>query len=77
MVKERKPRAAEAKLMRGEEVRQNLARRGIIVQARSRATLAEEQPDVYKNVEDVVAVAAGAGLARPVERLEPLGGIKG
>jgi RNA-splicing ligase RtcB len=28
-------------------------------------------------VEDVVAVAAGAGLARPVARLEPLGGIKG
>ena len=66
-----------AKLMRGEEVRARLARQGIFVQARSKATLAEEQPEVYKDVEDVVEVAAGAGLARPVVRLKPLGGIKG
>ena len=66
-----------AKLMRGEDVRDKLARQGIIVQARSRATLAEEQPDVYKDVEEVVKVAAGVGLARPVARLKPLGAIKG
>ena len=66
-----------AKLARGNDVRAQLARQGIIVQARSQATLAEEQPDVYKNVEEVVAVAAGVGLARPVVRLKPLGGIKG
>ena len=51
--------------------------KGIFVQARSKATLAEEQPEVYKDVEEVVEVAAGAGLARPVVRLRPLGGIKG
>jgi tRNA-splicing ligase RtcB len=66
-----------AKLMCSDEVRQKLARQGIIVQARSRATLAEEQPDVYKNVDEVVNVAAGVGLARPVAKLKPLGGIKG
>lgn len=66
-----------AKLMRGDDVRARLAERGIIVQARSRATLAEEQPDVYKDVEEVVRVAAGAGLARPVARLRPRGAIKG
>jgi len=66
-----------AKLRRGDEVRASLAEQGIIVQARSRATLAEEQPDVYKDVEEVVRVAAGAGLARPVARLRPLGAIKG
>ena len=63
--------------MRGDDVRDKLARQGIIVQARSRATLAEEQPDVYKDVEEVVKVAAGVGLARPVARLKPLGAIKG
>jgi tRNA-splicing ligase RtcB len=66
-----------AKLRRGEQVRLDLAQQGIIVQARSRATLAEEQPEVYKNVDDVVEVAAGVGLARPVARLKPVGGIKG
>jgi tRNA-splicing ligase RtcB (3'-phosphate/5'-hydroxy nucleic acid ligase) len=66
-----------AKLMRGEDVRKLLAEKGIIIQARSRATLAEEQPDVYKDVDEVVRVAAGAGLAHPVARLKPLGSIKG
>ncbi|MBU1983881.1 RtcB family protein, partial [bacterium] len=66
-----------AKLARGEEVRARLAQQGIIVQARSRATLAEEQPDVYKDVEEVVRVAAGAGLATPVAKLQPIGAIKG
>ncbi|RPH93374.1 RtcB family protein [candidate division KSB1 bacterium] len=65
------------KLMRGDDVRAKLAEQGIIVQARSKATLAEEQPDVYKDVEEVVKVAAGAGLAKPVARLKPLGAIKG
>ena len=66
-----------AKLRRGDQVRMDLAAQGIFVQARSRSTLAEEQPEVYKNVDDVVQVAAGVGLARPVARLKPVGGIKG
>jgi tRNA-splicing ligase RtcB len=66
-----------AKLKRGEQVRLDLAQQGIIVQARSRATLAEEQPEVYKNVDSVVEVAAGVGFANPVARLKPVGGIKG
>jgi tRNA-splicing ligase RtcB len=66
-----------AKLMRGDQVREKLASQGIFVQARSRATLAEEQPEVYKDVEDVVQVAVGAGLARAVARLKPVGAIKG
>lgn len=66
-----------AKLMRGDEVRARLAEQGILVQARSRATLAEEQPDVYKDVEEVVRAASGAGLAKPVAKLRPIGAIKG
>ncbi|MBI5058180.1 RtcB family protein [candidate division KSB1 bacterium] len=70
-------RNAGLKLRRSNEVREQLAARGIIVQARTGSTLAEEQPEVYKNVDDVVAVAAGVGLARPVAKLRPVGGIKG
>ncbi|MBU1920501.1 RtcB family protein [bacterium] len=66
-----------SKLGRGEAVRESLAARGIIVQARSQLTLAEEQPGVYKDVDEVVRVAEAAGLARPVARLRPLGCIKG
>lgn len=65
------------KLARSEEVRARLARQGIIVEARSKVTLAEEQPEVYKDVEEVARVAKGAGLARPVAKLRPLGALKG
>lgn len=70
-------RNAGLKLRKANEVRQMLAAQGIIVQARTGSTLAEEQPEVYKDVDEVVNVAAGVGLARPVARLRPVGGIKG
>jgi len=66
-----------SKLGRGEAVRESLAAQGIIVQARSGKTLSEEQPGVYKDVDEVVRVAEAAGLARPVARLRPLGCVKG
>ncbi len=65
------------RLRKSNEVRKLLADKGIIVQARTGSILAEEQPDVYKNVDEVVRVAAGVGLARPVARMRPVGGIKG
>ena len=39
--------------------------------------LAEETPEVYKDVNQVVQAAEGAGLCRKVARLVPLGVIKG
>jgi len=50
---------------------------GIIARARGRTGLAEEQPAAYKEVDDVVACVAAAGLARKVARLRPMGVIKG
>ncbi len=51
--------------------------RGIIVRARGRHTLAEEYPEAYKNVDDVVEIAHQAGLSHKVLKLRPLGAIKG
>ncbi|MFP3938567.1 MAG: RtcB family protein, partial [Phycisphaerae bacterium] len=39
--------------------------------------LAEEQPDAYKDVDEVVGCVEAAGLSRKVARLRPLGVIKG
>lgn len=50
---------------------------GILVRAASRATVDEEMPDAYKDVEGVVDVVAGAGLARKLARLRPLAVVKG
>lgn len=54
-----------------------LAAQGVEVRARSASGLAEEAPEVYKDVDEVVAVCEAAGLSRRVARLRPLGVVKG
>ena len=59
------------------EVVRSLDKRGIYLRAASRAGVVEEAPGAYKNVEDVVRVAEGAGLTKIVARMVPLGVVKG
>ncbi len=61
----------------GEEIRDRLAKRGILVRGTSRRGLAEEKPEAYKDIDAVVEVSHRAGLARKVARLVPLGCVKG
>ncbi|MBI2105013.1 MAG: RtcB family protein [Candidatus Omnitrophica bacterium] len=61
----------------GRSIEQELERQGIIVMGRGRHGIAEEQPAAYKDVNDVVQVVHGAGLAKRVARMRPLGVIKG
>ena len=50
---------------------------GIIVRSKTRDTLAEEAPEAYKDVSEIVATVHGAGLSTKVCRMRPLGVIKG
>ena len=50
---------------------------GIYVRSDERSTVAEEVPEAYKDVKNVIDVVAAAGIGRPVARLRPLGVIKG
>lgn len=70
-------RTAAKKRVRGETLKQDLNRQGIRVRAGSMAGLAEEAPLAYKQIEEVIEVVEGAGIARTVARLEPLAVIKG
>ena len=63
--------------VRGEKLRQDLEARGIHIRARSMSGLAEEAPQAYKDVDQVVEAVVGAGIARKVARLRPLAVIKG
>ncbi len=65
------------KRWRGEQVIENLRRRGIIVRAKSKRGAAEEAPEAYKDVTEVVESAHRAGLAKKVAKVLPLGCIKG
>ena len=50
---------------------------GIQVRASSMATVAEEVPEAYKDVAEVVDVVDRAGIGRKVARLKPMGVLKG
>ncbi|NIV38058.1 MAG: RNA-splicing ligase RtcB, partial [Anaerolineae bacterium] len=70
-------RRAAKKKIHGGTLRRELEEQGIQVRAGSMAGLAEEAPDAYKDIDAVVEVVHGAGLARKVARLRPLAVMKG
>ena len=70
-------RTAAVKASRGRSIAKELEEKGIIAMGRGRNALEEEQPDAYKDVNDVVRVVHEAGIARRLARLRPIGVIKG
>jgi tRNA-splicing ligase RtcB len=62
---------------KGTAVFKDLESRGVVVMAAGAATVAEEMPEAYKDVADVVNIVHGAGIARKVAQLRPIGVIKG
>ncbi|HZZ78937.1 MAG TPA: RtcB family protein [Gemmataceae bacterium] len=70
-------RTAAIKEAAGRRIDKELAAKGIIARAQSHKGLAEEQPNAYKNVDDVVDVVHQAGLSKKVARMRPIGVIKG
>lgn len=61
----------------GHEVKTRLEKEGILVLSTSTKTLAEETPEAYKDVDEVVEVAHSAGISKKVARMRPVGVIKG
>lgn len=66
-----------ARTVRGRELSDRLAAAGVVVRGASWRGLAEETPEAYKDVTEVVATAEAAGLCRRVARLVPLIVVKG
>jgi tRNA-splicing ligase RtcB len=61
----------------GRSITDELRQRGVVVMAKDKRTLAEEMPEAYKDVADVVDVLHQVGLIRRVAEVRPLGVIKG
>ncbi len=70
-------RSKAKKAGQGRDLRAEMAKRGIVVRASSYATIAEEMPEAYKDVSDVVDTVHGAGISKKVIKLKPLGVVKG
>ena len=70
-------RSAAVRSLRGRSIAGELEQKGIFVRSAGRETLAEEAPEAYKNVNDVVHVVHEAGISKRVCRMRPLGVVKG
>jgi tRNA-splicing ligase RtcB len=70
-------RGQALKVARGRDIVREMAEKGIVVKGAGRGTVAEEISEAYKDVQNVVDVAHGAGISKKVARLAPLGVIKG
>ncbi len=70
-------RHAALRAAKGRNIARELQERGVYARAASREGLAEEMPEAYKDVNDVVQVCHGAGISKLVAKLRPLGVMKG
>ncbi len=70
-------RVQATKQWRGETVVRELAEKGILIKAHGWKGIAEEAPNAYKNVTDVVDVMHNAGITKKVVKVKPLVCIKG
>jgi len=61
----------------GEEIRNQLGKKGIIAKSTSPKVLAEEAPNAYKDVSEVIESVDKAGISPKVVRVEPIGVLKG
>jgi tRNA-splicing ligase RtcB len=62
---------------RGEEIRDDLRKKGIELQSASWKGVAEEASEAYKDVDEVVRVSHEVGIGGMVARLVPVGVMKG
>ena len=61
----------------GRSIFRELQDKGVFVRADSKKTVAEEMPEAYKDVADVVDVMDRSGIAKKVAKLVPLAVVKG
>jgi tRNA-splicing ligase RtcB len=73
----RMSRSQAKRAVRGRSLFDEMESRGVFVMAAGLATVAEEMPEAYKDVAEVVSVVHDAGISTRVAQLKPLGVIKG
>ncbi len=70
-------RKAAKKASKGRAIYRELEDKGILIRCTGRSTMAEEMPDAYKDISQVVEVVHGAGISKKVARLIPMAVVKG
>lgn len=70
-------RTAARKQQPAEKVVAGLESQGIYLRAKSHRVIAEEAPEAYKDIDEVVEISHKSGLAHKVARMKPKGVVKG
>jgi tRNA-splicing ligase RtcB len=70
-------RKAAKKASKGRAIQRELEDKGIFVKWTGRSTLAEEMPEAYKDICQVVEVVHEAGISKKVAKLRPIAVVKG
>jgi len=65
------------KSLNSNEIVKNLENKGIHIIARNKRTIAEELPEAYKDVDEVVKVVVRCGLVKKLARFRPVAVMKG
>lgn len=73
----RMSRQQAKKQWRGDQLVNELAKRGILIKGHSISGVAEEAPGAYKDVDEVVNVMHNAGISKKVARVKPMISVKG
>ncbi len=72
-----KSRTEARKTLKAENIKKDLAKKGVILEAGSFKGISEEAPQVYKDVDEVVDVSHKAGIGDLVVKLKPIAVMKG
>lgn len=70
-------RSAAKRAARGRSIEKEMEKKGILLMAKGKRTVAEEMSSAYKDVNTVVDIVEKAGLSKKVVKMTPLGVIKG
>lgn len=70
-------RTRAKQLFRGQQLQQDMLKRGIYVRSVGWAGLAEEAGAAYKSIDEVIEATHLAGISKKVAKLLPLGNLKG
>jgi tRNA-splicing ligase RtcB (3'-phosphate/5'-hydroxy nucleic acid ligase) len=70
-------RHAAIKKFRGQEVKEKLEKQGIISKATNPKVMAEEAPEAYKDVDEVIESVHNSKISLKVAKMKPIGVVKG
>ncbi len=70
-------RSQAVKRSKGRKIEEELSVLGVLAKARSAGGLAEEIPEAYKDVDEIVRIVEEVGLSRKIAKMKPIAVIKG